>query len=230
VEKNQYKLCLAVLAKLSDRKVLSHLILVGSWCAHFYEHYFNSPDYSPMIRTRDIDFLISPPLRLAVRVDIPAILSEQGFTIDFMGRQGYIRLMHPDLFIDFLVPEKGRGSDKPYPLPQLGLNAQPLRFLSFLTNNLIHLKVSGIEIILPHPANFALHKLIISGRRANKDKSAKDDQAARLILQALLDKGEKDSIKKAFDRVPPKWQKKITQGLKKTGQKEVLELVSYGGL
>jgi hypothetical protein len=183
-----------------------------------------------MIRTRDIDFLISPPLRLAARVDIPAILSEQGFTIDFMGRQGYIRLMHPDLFIDFLVPEKGRGSDKPYPLPQLGLNAQPLRFLSFLTNNLIHLKVSGIEIILPHPANFALHKLIISGRRANKDKAAKDDQTARLILQALLNKGEKDIIKKAFDSVPPKWQKKIAQGLKKTGQKEVLELVSHGDL
>ncbi|MFH1232083.1 MAG: GSU2403 family nucleotidyltransferase fold protein [Planctomycetota bacterium] len=139
MEKNQYNLCLSVLKKLAEEKVLSHLIIVGSWCAHFYEQYFNSPDYTPSIRTRDIDFLVSPPLKLSAKVDIPSLLSGQGFTTDFMGSKGYIRLIHPDLFIEFLVPEQGKGLDKPYPLPQLGVNAQPLRFLNFLTDNLIHL-------------------------------------------------------------------------------------------
>lgn len=148
-----------------------------------------------------------------------------GFIVGFKGSKGYIKLEHPDLVIEFLVPEQGRGLDKPYPLPQLGVNAQPLRFLNFLTDNLIHLKVEGVRITLPHPANFALHKLIISQRRTQKDKASKDIETARIILQALIDKGEKGVIKKVFDNIPQKWQKKIILGLKKIEQKEVLELL-----
>ena len=72
----------------------------------------------------------------------------------FCGRRS-----HPDLIIEFLVPERGRGRDKPYPLPQLGLNAQSLRYLDLLEHNSIGFKTAGLEVNLPHPAAFALHPL-----------------------------------------------------------------------
>jgi len=43
------------------------------------------------------------------------MLKDLGFIEDF-HRKGLIRLNHPELIIEFLVPEKGRGRDTPYPL------------------------------------------------------------------------------------------------------------------
>jgi len=146
--------------------------------------------------------------------------------VDFVGSKGQIRLIHPDLLIEFLVPEKGRGSDKPFPLPQLGVNAQPLRMLNFLTDNLIHLKVEGITITLPHPANFALHKLIIFQRRLKEDKAIKDRNTAIEILKVMINKGESKIIRQVFDSAPKKWQLKIIQGLSEPMDKDILSILS----
>ena len=132
MEKKQYEICIEVLKKLGQKKVLEYIILIGSWCIYFYKYYFENSDYNSFIRTRDIDFLVPIPFKLKEKVDVKETLEDLGFVIDFRGSKGYIRLIHPDLFVEFLVPERGRGLDKPYPLPQLGLNAQALRFLDFL--------------------------------------------------------------------------------------------------
>lgn len=115
-------------------------------------------------------------------------MSDLGFVIDFRGSKGYIRFIHPELFIEFLVSEKGKGLDQPYPLLQLGINAQALRFLELLAQNILQLKVEGILVNLPHPANFALHKLIIFQKRVKPEKIAKDKETAIKILRALIDK------------------------------------------
>ena len=52
-----------------------------------------------------------------------------------------MKLDHPELILEFLVPERGKGIDKPYPLPRLGINATTLRFLNFLSCNTIKVKV-----------------------------------------------------------------------------------------
>jgi len=71
-----------------------------------------------------------------------------------------------------LVKKKIKGYEYYYlvvrekcPLSQLGLNAQPLRFLDFLAQNTITTKVGATTVTLPHPANFALHKLLVLTRR-----------------------------------------------------------------
>lgn len=79
--------------------------------------------------------------------------------------------MHPELIVEFLVPEKGWGTDKPYPISQFGMNAQALRFLDFLVENTIVSDSDGLRVRLPHPAAFGLHKLIISKRRDTKEKT-----------------------------------------------------------
>lgn len=215
MEKRQYELCLEVLRRLDKSGALKNMLLIGSWCLPFYKEYFAGLKYGPVIKTRDIDFLIPNASRIKTRIDMVELLKDLGFVIGYKGSKGYMRLEHPDLIIELLVPEKGRGSDRPYPLPNLGLNAQPLRFLSFLTQKTISIRVEGISITLPHPANFALHKLIISSRRRNTDKRIKDRETALQLLKTLMDKKESAIIAKAFNSIPQKWQKTIVQELEK---------------
>jgi len=223
VEKNQYRLCEEVLHRLNAAKILDDLILIGSWCMPFYREYFSKIDYKPAIRTKDIDFLVPFPQKIKVKADIPDLLKDLGFVVGFKGAQGYIKLEHPDLLIEFLVPEKSKGTDGPFPLPKLGVNAVALRFLNLLTDNTIKVYVQNFYITLPHPANFALHKLIIFQRRVNEEKIAKDRESAVKILKSLIENGEISVIKNVFDSVPQKWQKKIIKGLEEAKEKNILE-------
>lgn len=226
MEKNQYDLCIEVLKRLEKTGVLKNVILIGSWCIPFYKDYFGRVQYPTAIKTRDIDFLVPTPLKSKIKADIPKLLKDLGFIVDFKGSEGYIRLEHSDLIIEFLVPEKGRGSDKPYQLPQFGLNAQPLRFMDLLILDNIKVKIEGIEINLPHPANFALHKLIIFQRRTKEEKIIKDRNAAIEILKALIAKGEAATIKRVFDSMIPKWQKKVIKGLEEAKERDILNLLT----
>ncbi len=211
--KNQYKLCREVLRRLEKAGFLRHLIIIGSWCIPFYENYFSGIDYSPSIRTRDIDFLIPKPGSFRSKVDLEELLKDLGFILGFKGEHGVMKLEHPDLVIEFLVPELGRGTDKPVALPQLGFNAQALRFLNFLMSDTIAVRIGDVTVALPHPANFALHKLIISQRRQSSEKMTKDRDAAMKVLRALIEKGEIAKIKGAFQSVPRSWRQKIIKVL-----------------
>lgn len=225
MEKNQYSLCLEVLKRLDNAGILNDIILVGSWCVYFYEEYFKGIDYTSAIRTRDLDFLVPIPTKFKRQVDIPEMLKDLGFIIQFSGMRGWIKLSHPELIIEFLVPERGRGSDKPYPLPQLKVNAQPLRFLDFLADNSIKIRMKDFSLQVPHPAAFALHKLIISKRRTKQDKKDRDTVQALNILNALIEKGEEVSIKSTFKSMIPKWQKKVLQVLQNIEASEILKLL-----
>jgi hypothetical protein len=150
------------------------------------------------------------------------LLGDLGFVVGFTGRGGYIRLEHPQLIIEFLVPEKGRPSEKPYPLPNLGLNAQALRFLDFLAQNTIEASLNEITVTLPHPSHFALHKLLVLSRRPTPEKQTKDKEAALRILQALIGKGEEDLIREAYNRMPQRWQAKVKAELKDPLDRRIL--------
>lgn len=225
MEKKQYELCVEILRRLNKAGVLKDLILVGSWCIPFYKDYFKTIKYAATIRTRDVDFMVPGHIKIKAKVDVAELLKDLGFVVGFQGREGYIRLEHPELAIEFLVPEKGRGSNKPFPLKELGVNAQPLRYLNLLTQKIIHTEVDGIEISLPHPVVFAFHKLIIATLRKNKDKATKDIEGALRILKAMLDKGQKAVVKITFDSMLPTWQKKIFLSLKKIGETELAQLL-----
>jgi hypothetical protein len=177
------------------------------------------------IRTRDIDFLIDKPAKLKHAVNIPELLKDLGFVTIFKGREGYLKLDHPDLMLEFLVPEKGKGTDKPVPLTKLGMNAVALRFLNLLTDNIIKIKVENFNISVPHPANFALHKLIIFQRRLKEDKAIKDRNAAVEILKALISKGEVVTIKHVFNSMIPKWQRKVIKGLEEVKERDILSIL-----
>ncbi|MCX7919530.1 MAG: nucleotidyltransferase domain-containing protein [bacterium] len=227
MEKKQSELCLEILHRFHKVGILSDCILIGSWCLYFYKEYFSTVPFidQTTIKTRDIDFLITKPRRIQTKVNIPKLLENLGFLVDFKGTKGYIRLNHPDLILEFLVPELGKVTDKPYPLPQFGLNAQPLRMLGFLAQNTIQVKLDDISITLPHPANFALHKLLIFQRRKNNEKALKDRTTAIVVLKVLIQQGESEIIQKVFNSIPQTWQKKIIKVLKEAEETEMVEIL-----
>lgn len=228
MEKKQSELCLEILRRFNNAGVLDDLILIGSWCVYFYVDYFSDVPYTARqtIKTRDLDFLIDNPGRMRHEVNIPELLEDLGFIIIYKGAKGYIKLEHPDLLLEFLVPERGKGIDKPVALPKLGLNAVALRFLSFLSADTITVKVEGFHIRMPHPANFALHKLIISPRRLKQDKAQKDRDTALIILRALIGKGEARKIRQAFDSVPKKWRDKILGVLNESEDADIIDVLA----
>jgi len=227
VEKKQSELCLEILRRFHREGILNDFILIGSWCVYFYKDYFSDILYidQTTMKTRDIDFMIDNPNRIKKDVDIPELLKDLGFVTTFKGDVGYIKLDHPDLILEFLVPEKGKGTDKPHPLPKLGINAVALRFLNFLSTNTIKAKVEDFYLTLPHPADFALHKLIISKRRVREEKAIKDKDTAVKILKFLINKGEANIIRDVFNSVPQKWQKKIIKGLEEQTEQSILEIL-----
>ncbi len=228
MEKKQSDLCLEIFRRFHKEGILVDLILIGSWCIYFYKEYFNGVPYidQAAMRTRDIDFLIDKPAKIKHTVNIPELLKDLGFVTILKGHEGYVKLDHPDLLLEFLVPEKGKGTDKPVPLTKLGMNAVALRFLGLLTENIIKVKVEDFTISMPHPAGFALHKLIIFQRRSKQEKAIKDRTAAVDILKALINKGDAAIIRRIFNSMIPKWRNKILKGLEGMEEKDILNILT----
>jgi len=226
MEKKINSLCLEVLSRLNEADILKHLIVIGSWSIYFYKYYFQSGNYSTYIRTRDIDFLVPIPPKFRQEVNIFQLVKDLGFLKKYRGSKGYIKLEHPDLSIEFLVPEKGRGQDKPYSIPQLSINAQPLRFLDFLVRNTISINVEGIEITLPHPAAYTLHKFIIFKRRNKKEKYDRDIEGALRVFNELIHHKKHGEIRYIFKKMHNKWQRKVLSNLESIGELEIVKLLT----
>ena len=226
MEKKKYDLCLEVLGRFSQKGLLNQLVLAGSWCLCFYEDFFAGLHYTPAIRTRDIDLVVPLPPKIKKKVDIPGLLEDLGFVVGFIGPKGYMRLNHPDLIVEFLVPERGKGSEKPYQLPQLSVNAQPLRYLDFLAANTMRVKLGKMVVNVPHPAAFALHKLIIAGRRDKKHKSDKDIQQALMIFDFFVKKGDFKVLRRIFGSMHKKWRKNVLDNLRVLDREDIMEILT----
>lgn len=91
--------------------------------------------------------------------------------------------------VEFLTPN--RGSDehqgRAAPMPTLGgAAAQPLRFLDYLIYQPVRsvlLHKAGVPVLVPDPARYAIHKLIVSTQR-RADSEASFAKARKDLLQS----------------------------------------------
>ena len=226
MEKKTYDLCAEVLRRLDKAGILKSIILIGSWSIYFYKYYFKSDSYSTAIRTTDIDFLVPIPNKFDKNINLHELVEDLGYEKRFINSKGYIKLLHPDLTIEFLAPERGRGSDKPYKLPELRINAQALRYLDLLADNTIVVNFEGIQIRLPHPAAYALHKFIIFKRRKGEDKHDRDIEGAMRVFRELINSNQHKDIKKIFNKMHKKWQKTILANLESAEIYEAIDVLT----
>ncbi len=199
-----------ILKVFSDNNLFNEGVeLIGSWCFQLYQKHLGAKNFP--LRTQDIDFLIPNPFHGKNHLGFIKQLEDLGFNFDFR-RDGSLYLWNAELKIEFITPEKGRGSDDSIKIRKLGFNAIPLRFVALLLNNPITITEGGIKILVPNPTNFCLHKLIIASRRRNIDKSLKDLQQA-ICTSVILDSKE---IQKLFISLPKKWKQAILRMLEKS--------------
>lgn len=152
-------------------------------------------------RTQDIDFAhagksLSIALPHDFHIDTDGAIQSLGMGLlpvsELSGKTGasYLNPREPDFRLDFLTT-RHRAGDEPYPHPQLGITLQPLRFMEFSLEKVQQaVLISGsncVVVNVPHPARFALHKLIVHGERkgAFAAKSAKDLAQAVALLGFL---------------------------------------------
>ena len=210
IESVQFEIILEILKRFQTAGILDKLVLIGSWCVYFYRHGSVLLKGLPAPRTTDIDFLVPRPFRFEKVTDVPAILEELGFAPTFHGMNGLAVYDHPELRLEFLVPEIGRGSSEPVAIRALHVTAQGIRYLNFLSSYVVTIMHHSLAVRVPEPAAFALHKLIVSSKRTKKEKREKDLAAAVGILEFLFkDPEEKTRVKTILTALPPKWRKTI---------------------
>lgn len=213
----KYKLVSKIIEELHDSGALYKIVLIGSWCTHYYKDLFEHGDkFIPLLRTMDIDFMIPTPHRINKKVNVNELFIQMGFRPEFHTLSGLVKYMHPELEIEFLTPEMGKGDKKVYEIKPFGINAVGLRYLSLLQNHIIQVNHNdNIQINIPAPEAFALHKFIISQRRKNDAKAAKDISTAKAIGELCLNSDlHKEELNMIFSSLPQKWQKIILDSVK----------------
>ena len=200
--------------------VLSEIILIGGWCPVVYKEYFGNPVEISMQRTADLDFLIPRPLQLKQDVDVSLIFHGLGFDRKVSLLDGYEKYVHPDLEIEFLTPERGRGQDKPYTIDQLHISAQGLRYLDFIQSHSIKMSYKGISLNVPEPTAYVLHKFIISDRRKKSSKREKDiETACQLGVYLLEHENQRHKMREMFSHMPEKWKRELLRIVKDASEK-----------
>ncbi len=216
----------SVLIKLNDRGVLDEMILIGSWALLIYRDYFHS-DEIPVKRTMDIDFLLRNPPKITSEVKVPDLLGELGFDLHTNLTDGFSKFVHPDLEIEFLINQKGRGDEKIYNVKRLNITALPLRYLSLIEDNTIILEYIDLKLCVPEPTAYCLHKYLVSDERKNPLKKKKDlETANELSIYLMKNASQKLLLKTILFSIHPKWQKKILSVIA-INNKELFEYLTY---
>jgi hypothetical protein len=216
-----------ILTRLEKEEVLQDIILIGGWCPLVYKEYFGNPVEISMQRTSDLDFLVPNPPRIHKDVDVSLILKGLGFDKKMSLLDGYEKYVHPDLEVEFLTPEKGRGRDKPYTIDKLHINAQGLRYLDLVQAHILKTSYNGVSINVPEPAAYVLHKFIVSDRRKKSFKREKDIETARQLGEYLLDhKDQRRRMQDIYSSMPGKWKRDLIRIVKGASEKIYIFLSS----
>jgi hypothetical protein len=208
-------------------------VLVGTVAYQTYSAILGTRFASALLQTSDVDVAQFSGISIAVgdqtdRMsqvlrgveasfrEVPHLSSRHGVT-SYVAKGG--------LRVDFLTPNQGPDTDEPQHLQALQTAAQPLRFLDFLIHDSIEavlLHGSGVVVRVPAPERFAIHKLILSQRRASgTTKSGKDVMQAEALLEVLAEKRSED-LRLAWEEAcgrGPKWRQLLLAGMLHIGPK-----------
>jgi hypothetical protein len=183
-------------------KVLNHFsrlrvsyqngVLIGSLASFTYPGILGIIFDHGSLKT-DIDIARNEDDRLSITTTEDLF---QGFSEDLYAIPGLDHLDLPSSFIyqeeikiDFLIPKKGKER-KTYHFPGIpGIGAQALRYLEFLieerVDGMLLSPNKAIPVTVPHPARFALHKMLVGENRGQHERAKREKdfhQANQLII------------------------------------------------
>ena len=192
---------------LHDNDLLQYVEVVGSWCEYLYAQSGYLPGFTASLRTLDVDFLIKNLRRPIKKTNLSTVAANNGYTIDRDYLTGATKIYTPDLMeIEFLIEQKGAGAE-PVLETNMGVAAQTLHHMHVLKEFSIDLNIFGMDITVPAPEAYVIHKIIINEKRGKK--SEKDRQSIEHLMPHLnkdkfeeivghLTKSEKKTVEKYF--------------------------------
>ncbi len=155
-------------------------------------------------RTQDIDFAHAGKnlaVALPADIEVQTHAAIESLSMGFLPVSGlstkagasYLNPREPEFRLDFLTTLH-RGGEAPYEHPQLHITLQPLKFMDFSLSQVqqavVFCQEGAVVVNVPHPARFAMHKLLVAGERVGTfaAKSSKDIQQAAALLSVLNDR------------------------------------------
>ncbi|QND29435.1 nucleotidyltransferase family protein [Sinorhizobium meliloti] len=209
-------------------------VLIGSVAFSTYAGMLGVRLPSSAMQTGDADFAQDFAISAEVQDSLPPILevlqsldpefravphqADKAKVVAFQNARGYR--------VEFLTGN--RGSDeytgKPSPMPALGgASAENMRFLDYLIYEPVRTVLlfrEGVNVLVPAPERYAVHKLIVASRRLTdtlgRVKADKDLSQAALLFEALVESRHgaelTDAWEEAWERGDA-WKEGIVSGL-----------------
>ncbi|HOG18686.1 MAG TPA: nucleotidyltransferase domain-containing protein [Syntrophales bacterium] len=184
--------------------------------------------------TQDVDIAAARNISVAVpnlTADIPKTLESlsMGFfpipPLNPRHPSTSFAIRKSPLRIDLLTPKTGREEDPVY-IPRLRAAAQPLSFLDYLLEEPIPgavLDGDAVQVFLPQPLRFALHKLVVSQLRdATAGAKAQKDLYQAYQLLAWFGEERPSEINASWEELTGRggrWRKLAEAGKKKMEQR-----------
>ena len=206
-------------------------VLVGTHAFRCYPALFGVEIPEARAATEDIDIAAFRSVSVALDDRLDPALEEALKRIGpFVARPNLDRQptagRDPEsgVLVELFAPDEGPDRSEPLELPALGAYALPLRFLDYLIHEPVHAAAiyrSGILVNVPHPARYAVHKLIVATRRhaSATAKAGKDiEQSAALIRVLAEDRPDEleDAFAEARERGPA-WREAVDRGARRLG-------------
>ena len=167
---------------------LSEIVIGGGWAPFIYYRYLLKDKEHEPIFTRDIDLMVQSQVPVIGSKTVDQLLVESGFEAIFKSRD-IPPLVHYegnvdglDVEIEFLTDQTGSSPDLVLEV-QHGLQAEALRFMSIVVENVIEVTIdatvatgdqSALKIKVPTPSAYIVHKGLVFRRRRDREKRAKD--------------------------------------------------------
>lgn len=214
MENEQFKTFHKILQKLNESDSLNELILIGSWCLPIYNKVYSGNSEIPMLRTKDIDFLVKDPKNIRKSINIDLALKEIGFEPTFDSDSILVKYDMEGFDIEFLSA-RTRGNKKIIKIPQLSITAQTLNYMEIAIRYVMETEYMGIKLKIPELPAYTLHKAIVQTLRTTEAKQEKDASIVIGLGRLIYEVSElKNRTIQIFNEFPKSWQKIILKMIK----------------
>ena len=187
----------AFLRLLDECGCLEHVIVVGSWAELVYGRAGLLEGFDPNIRTMDIDFLIRNLRRPVPSASLAAVARRAGYLVSSDRLNGITKIYDKKgLEIEFLIGKVGAGLE-PALKTNLGVTAQTLWHMDILSRGMLTVNYLGLEVNVPRPEAYAVHKMVINSERGVK---AKKDALAVVRIWPYLDREALSGVMDSLSR------------------------------
>lgn len=194
---------------LDNNGCLSHVILVGSWAEFLYDKGNLLPKFVSNLRTLDVDFMVKNLHKPKEKIDIVKLARDDGFLVEKDRLFGTTKIINPEgLEIEFLIAKRGAGNEVSVKT-NLGVTAQSLRHLAILSKYTKIVEFFNMDIEVPLPEAFVIHKIIINNER--KEKKEKD----KISINSIYKHIDKTKFKEIYETLTLKEQKIVTEYVEK---------------